>query len=127
MKKLFILSAILLSFGFVNAQTIWTSETKLKGTIGKYEIVMTLAVPYGGATPYFIVGEYYYSSKKKNIDLCSEDDEKIIERVDGNETGYFILGDWNKKIGQPVVGSWHTMDGRKSYPVNLKVIGKGKY
>jgi hypothetical protein len=127
MKKLFILSAILLSFGFVNAQTIWTSETKLKGTIGKYEIVMTLAVPYGGATPYFIVGEYYYSSKKKNIDLCSEDDEKIIERVDGNETGYFILGDWDKKIGQPVVGSWHTMDGKKSYPVTLKVIGKGKY
>jgi len=65
MKNLFILSAILLSFGFVNAQTIWTSETKLKGTIGKYEIVMTLAVPYGGATPYFIVGEYYYSSKKR--------------------------------------------------------------
>ena len=65
MKKLFILSAILLSFGFVNAQTIWISETKLKGTIGKYEIVMTLAVPYGGATPCFTIGKYYYSSKKR--------------------------------------------------------------
>jgi hypothetical protein len=127
MKKLFISSAILLSFGFVNAQTIWTSETKLKGTIGTYEIVMTLAVPYGGGSTCLTIGEYYYSSKKKNIDLCSEDDEKIIERVDGNETGYFILGDWDKKIGQPVVGTWHSMDGKKSYSVNLKVIGKGKY
>ena len=127
MKKLFILSVFFLSYSYVNSQTIWTDETKLKGTIGQYKIVMTLAVPYGGATSCFTIGEYYYSSKKKNIDLCSEDDEKIIERVDGNETGYFILGDWNKKIGQPVVGSWHTMDGRKSYPVNLKVIGKGKY
>ncbi len=127
MKKLFILSAILLSFGFVNAQTIWISETKLKGTIGKYEIVMTLAVPYGGATPCFTIGKYYFSSKKKTIDLCSGDDEKIIERVDGNETGYFILKDWDKKIGQTVVGSWHTMDGKKSYPVSLRVIGKGNY
>lgn len=127
MKNLFILSTILLSFGFANAQTIWTSETKFKGTIDKYEIVMTLAVPYGGASSCFTIGNYYYSSKKKNIDLCSEDDEKIIERVDGNETGYFILRDWDKKIGQTLVGSWHTMDGKKSYPVTLKVIGKGKY
>ena len=111
----------------MNSQTIWTDETKLKGTIGQYEIVMTLAVPYGGATSCFTIGEYYYSSKKKNIDLCSEDDEKIIERVDGNATGYFILKDWNKKIGQTVVGSWHAMDGKTSYPVALKVIGKGKY
>ena len=126
MKKLFILSAILLSYGFVNAQTIWISETKLKGTIGKYEIVMTLAVPYGGANQCFTIGEYYYSSKKKNIDLCSKDDEKIVERVNGKETGYFILGNWNKDIGQLVVGSWHTMDGKKSYLVSLRVIRKGR-
>jgi hypothetical protein len=126
MKKLFIFTVFFLTFGYVNAQTIWINETKLKGTIGKYEIVMTLAVPYGGATHCFTIGEYYYSSKKKNINLCSEDDEKIIERVDGKETGYFILKDWDKKIRQTVVGSWHTMDGKKSYPVTLKVIGKGK-
>jgi hypothetical protein len=127
MKKLFIFTVFFLTFGYVNAQTIWMNETKLKGTIGKYEIVMTLAVPYGGATPCFTIGEYYYSSKKKNINLCSEDDEKIIERIDGNEIGYFILKDWDKKIGQTVVGSRHTMDGKKSYPVTLKVIEKGKY
>ncbi|MFO0414555.1 MAG: hypothetical protein ACK50E_02800 [Bacteroidota bacterium] len=126
MKKLFILSAILLSSALTKAQTIWTSETKLKGFIGKYEIVMTLAIPYGGATSCFTIGEYYYLSKKKNIDLCSEDDERIVERVDGNETGYFILKNWNKKIGQTVIGTWHTMDGKKAFPVTLKVIGKGK-
>ena len=123
MKKTIIMLVFFLSFSQLNAQTIWTDETKLKGTIGEYEIVMTLAIPYGGATSCFTIGEYYYSSKKKNIDLCSEDDEKIIERVDGKETGYFILKDWNQKIGQTVVGSWHTMDGKKSYPVALKVIG----
>ena len=127
MKKLFILSVFFLSHSYVNSQTIWTEETKLKGTIGQYEIAMTLGVPYGGGTPCFTIGEYYYSSKKKKIRLCSEDDEKIIERVGGNETGYFILKDWNKKIGQTVVGSWHSMDGKKSYPVALKVIGKGEY
>ena len=127
MKKLFILSVFFLSHSYVNSQTIWTEETKLKGTIGQYEIAMTLGVPYGGGTPCFTIGEYYYSSKKKKIRLCSEDDEKIIERVDGNATGYFILKDWNKKIGQTVVGSWHSMDGKKSYPVVLKVIGKGEY
>ena len=125
MKKLLILATISLAFGFANAQTIWTNETKLKGTIGKYEIVMTLAIPFGGGNSCFTVGEYYYLSKKKNIDLCSVDDEKIIEKVDGNETGYFILNDWEKKIGEAVVGIWYTMDGKKSYPVTLKVIGKG--
>ena len=109
------------------SQTIWMNETNLKGTIGKYEIIMKLAIPYGGATPCFVIGEYYYLSKKKNIDLCSEDDEKIIEKVDGKETGYFIIKDWDKKIGQNVDGTWYTMDGKKSYPVTLKVISKGKY
>lgn len=127
MRKIFILSVFFLSYSYANAQTIWTDETKLKGTIGDYNIVMTLAVPYGGATPCFTIGKYYYASQKKDIDLCSEDDEKIIERVDGKETGYFILKDWNKKIGQTIVGSWHTMDGKKSLPVTLKVIGKGEY
>jgi hypothetical protein len=126
MKNLLILLVFFLSFGFANAQTNWMDETKLKGTIGSYEIVMTLAVPFGGATTCFTIGKYYYSSTKKNIDLCSEDNEKIIERVDGNETGYFILKNWNKQIGQTVDGSWYTMDGRKSYPVSLKVIAKGE-
>jgi hypothetical protein len=126
MKNLYISISFILSYNFTNAQTVWTDETKFKGTVGNYEIVMTLAVPYGGASTCFTIGEYYYSSKKKNINLCSEDDEKIIEQSDGKETGYFILKDWNKKIGQTVVGSWHTMDSTKSYPVTLKVIGKGQ-
>ena len=126
MKKLLILSTMLLNLEFYNSQTIWTNETKFEGTIGSYGIVMTLAIPYGGATQCFTTGEYYYSKVNKRIDLCSEDDEKIIERVEGNETGYFVLKDWNKEIGQTVVGSWYTIDGAKSYPVVLKVIGKGE-
>ena len=51
----------------------------------------------------------------------------IIERVNGNATGYFIIRDWNKKIGQSVYGTWSSMDGRKRYPVTLKVVGKGPY
>ena len=127
MKKIWFIATFLLTFSYANSQTIWMSETKLKGTIGKYEIVITLAVPYGGASSCFTIGKYFYVSKKKEIDLCSGDDEKIIESVDGKESGYFIINKWDKKIGQTVVGSWHTMDGRKSYPVNLKVISKGKY
>ena len=127
MKKILFIATFLLTFSYANSQTIWMSETKLKGTIGKYEIVITLAVPYGGASSCFTIGKYFYVSKKKEIDLCSGDDEKIIESVDGKESGYFIINKWDKKIGQTVVGSWHTMDGRKSYPVNLKVISKGKY
>ena len=127
MKKILFIATFLLTFSYANSQTIWMSENKLKGTIGKYEIVITLAVPYGGASSCFTIGKYFYVSKKKEIDLCSGDDEKIIESVDGKESGYFIINKWDKKIGQTVVGSWHTMDGRKSYPVNLKVISKGKY
>lgn len=127
MKNFILFVVVVLIIGSAHSQTIWTSETNLKGTIGKYEIVMTLAVPYGGATPCFTIGQYYYSSKKKYIDLCSEDDLKIVERVDGKETGYFIINDWDKKVGQTVTGTWYTMDHSKSYPVTLKVVSKGKY
>ncbi len=119
---------MLFTFGFANTQTIWTNETKLKGKIGTYEIEMTLAIPYGGANTCFTIGEYYYLSKKTTISLCSKDDERIIEYGDqGKETGYFILNDWEIEIGKSVVGTWHSMDGKKEYPVNLKVIGKGEY
>ncbi|MFM7566796.1 MAG: hypothetical protein ACKO4K_08615 [Flavobacteriales bacterium] len=127
MKKHILMAVMSLILGSAHTQTIWTSETKLKGTIGKYEIVMTLAVPYGGATPCFTIGEYYYSSQKRTIDLCSEDDVKIVEMVDGKHTGYFIIKEWDKKVGQMVVGTWHSMDNAKSYPVTLKVVGKGQY
>jgi hypothetical protein len=127
MKKLFFAITVLLVFNIGSAQTVWMNETKLKGTIGKYPIAMILASPYGGASSCITIGKYYYVSKKKAIDLCSEDDEKIIERIDDTETGYFVLNDnWDKKIGQVVLGKWYTMDGRKSYPVILRVVGKGK-
>ena len=111
----------------LTAQTIWTDETKLRGTIGNMEIAITLAVPYGGATSCFVIGKYYYLKIGKYIDLCSEDDDFIIERVNGNATGYFIIRAWNKKIGQSVYGTWSSMDGSKRYPVTLKVVGKGPY
>ena len=128
MKKIIFVISALFIFEFTDAQTIWVNLTKYRGFIGKYEIAMTLANPYGGATNCFTIGEYYYLSTKTKINLCSEDDEVIVERVKGKETGYFILsGDWNKRVGQVVVGEWYTADGNKSYPVTLKVVSKGKY
>ncbi len=127
MKKLLLVILLMLTFSYANSQTIWMNETKLRGTIGKYEIAITLAVPYGGGSSCFVIGEYYYFSSKKKIYLCAEDNRRIIETVNGKETGYFILNEWDKKVGQKVVGSWYTMDRSKSYPVNLKVISKGEY
>lgn len=124
MKKYLFILGLLLLCNLAKAQTFWTEQTKLKGTIGKYDIFMTLAIPVGGATPCFTIGQYYYTSTKTNIDLCSGDDERLIERVNNKKTGYFILNDWNKDVGQIVTGIWSSMDGRKKYPVKLKVIGK---
>ncbi len=125
MKNLLILVIIVLSVGFVKAQSsVRIDETKLEGTIGNYKISMTLAIPYGGATSCFTIGEYYYTSIKNDINLCEGDDRKLLEIVDGKNTGYFILEAWDKKIGETVRGIWYTMDGVKSYPVTLKVIGK---
>lgn len=88
---------------------------------------MTLAIPYGGASSCFVIGEYYYTSKKTKIDLCSDDEIRIKEEVDGKKTGFFVIKEWNKKIGQSVYGTWFTMDRKRSYPVTLKVVGKGQY
>ena len=124
MKKYILLSGLLLLSSLIKAQTFWTEQTKLKGTVGKYDIFMTLAIPVGGATPCFTIGEYHYTSTKKSIDLCSGEDERLIERVNNTATGYFVLDDWNKGVGQTVTGIWSSMDGRKKYPVRLKVIEK---
>jgi hypothetical protein len=53
---------------------------------------MTLAIPYEGLSSCFTIGEYFYVSKKKAIHLCSEDDERIVENLDGKETGFFTSG-----------------------------------
>jgi hypothetical protein len=127
MKKYLLIISLLALSGLAKAQTIWTEETKLKGTIGKNDIFMTLAVPYGGATPCFIIGKYQYASTQLEINLCSEDDVVIVERYNNKETGYFILGEWKKSIGQTVTGTWSSMDGRRKYPVRLRVVGKGQY
>jgi hypothetical protein len=47
--------------------------------------------------------------------------------VNNKETGYFLIYDWNKNVGQTVTGLWTSMDGRKQYAVKLKVVGKGEY
>ena len=61
------------------------------------------------------------------IFLCSSDDVKIVESVNGKETGYFILdADWNKKVGQTISGKWYSLSKSVSYPVVLKVIAKAK-
>lgn len=127
MKKFIIVTSLVLISFLTKAQTIWTEETRLKGTIGKYDIFMTLAVPYGGATPCLVIGKYHYGNIKKYLDLCSEDEGVIVERVNNKETGYFLINDWNKSIGQTVTGLWLSMDGRKKFPVKLKVVSKGQY
>ena len=117
---------LFLSFALqTKSQTVWMEETKLIGHVGKYEIVMKLAIPYGGANNCFVIGEYFYTSQKKPIALCAEEENKIYESVNNKYTGYFVIHNWNKKIGQMVYGSWHSMDGKRSYPVKLKVFGKG--
>lgn len=59
MKKLLLLISFIGLSALVKAQTIWTEETRLKGSIGKYDIFMTLAVPYGGASSCMIIGKYH--------------------------------------------------------------------
>jgi len=116
-----------LAMGAIHSQTIWTSQTTFSGFVGKYEIRMKLAIPYGGATSCFTIGEYFYTNSKGKIFLCSSDDVKIVESVNGKETGYFILdSDWNKKVGQTISGKWYSLSKKVSYPVVLKVIAKAK-
>ena len=69
----------------------------------------------------------FLTDNKKYIDLCSEEEGIIVERVNNKETGYFLIYDWNKNVGQTVTGLWTSMDGRKQYAVKLKVVGKGEY
>jgi hypothetical protein len=127
MKKVRLLFMLQFALGVIHAQTIWTSQTNFSGFVGKYEIRMKLAIPYGGATSCFTIGEYYYTNSKGKIFLCSSDDVKIVESVNGKETGYFILdADWNKKVGQTISGKWYSLSKSVSYPVVLKVIAKAK-
>jgi len=127
MKKVRLLFMLQFALGVIHAQTIWTSQTTFSGFVGKYEIRMKLAIPYGGATSCFTIGKYYYTNSKGKILLCSSDDVKIVESVNGKETGYFILdADWNKKVGQTISGKWYSLSKSVSYPVVLKVIAKAK-
>lgn len=126
MKKIFFLTIFFLTAFFSKAQSlVWMNETKMKGKIGSDEVVITLAIPFGGATDFLTMGEYYYVGKNKKIDLCSTDEEKIYECVNGEETkNYFIFYDWDKKVGQTVTGTYYSWTNKKSYPFTLKVIGK---
>jgi hypothetical protein len=127
MKKSILIAISIFCFHIVNAQMMLTNETIFSGFVGKYEIRMKLAVPYGGATSCLTLGEYYYTSNKGKIDLCESDGGRIVESVKGKESGYFVLnGEWNKNIGQTISGTWYSMLNNKSFPVVLKVITKGK-
>ena len=127
MKKFLLIAISIFCFHIVNAQMMLTNETIFSGFVGKYEIRMKLAVPYGGATSCLTLGEYYYTRNKGKIDLCESDGGRIVESVKGKESGYFLLnGEWNKNIGQTISGTWYSMLNNKSFPVVLKVITKGK-
>jgi hypothetical protein len=125
MKKLLFIILSFLFFNSINAQTFWTEQTMFSGFVGRYEIRMTLAIPVGGGNQCFTIGEYYYTSDKGKISLCSSDDGRIVESYKGKKTRYFVLnGDWNKRIGQTISGTWYSLTKNKSYPVVLKVTGK---
>lgn len=106
------------------SQAQMSDLTKLEGKIGEYPVVMDLGYLVGGMSVCMVSGSYFYKSKKVIIDLCSEDGEKFVENLNGDETGYFTLDDWEKKVGQIVTGTWHSMDDSKSYPISLKVMKK---
>ena len=127
MKKIFLIVVTIFCFQAANAQMMLTNETILSGFVGKYEIRMKLAVPYGGATSCLTLGEYYYMRNKGKIDLCDSGEGRIVESVKGKESGYFVLdSDWNKKIGQTISGTWYSLSNNKTFPVVLKVISKGR-
>ena len=127
MKKTILLILSIFCFYFTKSQMILTNETVFSGFVGKYEIRMKLAVPYGGATSCLSIGEYFYTKNKGKIDLCTDIDGRIVESVKGKESGYFILNEaWNKRVGQTISGTWYSMLNDNTYPVVLKVIAKGR-
>ena len=127
MKKIFLIVIAFFCLQASNAQIRLVDETIFSGFVGKYEIRMKLAIPYGGATGCFTVGEYYYMRDKGKIDLCSSSEDRIVESVKGKETGYFVLDtDWNKRVGETISGKWYSLLNTRSYPVVLKVISKGR-
>ena len=69
MKKILFIATLFLTFSYANSQTIWMSETKLKGTIGKYEIVITRVIIHK------LVDGVFYSSI-----ICEKDAlEEVID------------------------------------------------
>lgn len=130
MKKVLLVSIAIFFANLMFAQTVWTDETMYSGFVGRYEIRMTLAVPYGGGNSCLVIGDYYYTSVRSKMSLCSgvDDNDRIYETANGRRTGYFVLnGAWNKRVGQTISGTWYSLLKHTSYPVVLKVIGKGPY
>ena len=113
-----------------------TFETyKYSGIIGGTTVVMTFyANECAGCR---VTGDYYYTKYNKKIELQSENEVKIIESVNGKNTGYFIFkgatqaGTYNPDAdGGPaayefpdkLIGKWYTMDGTKFYDVILTIV-----
>ena len=112
-----------------------TFETyKYSGTIGGNAVFMTFyANECAGCS---VNGDYYYIKYNKKIEFRSTYNSlKIIESVNGKDTGYFIFkgnyqaGKYNPDAdGGPaaydfpdkLIGKWYTMNGTKSYDVVLK-------
>jgi hypothetical protein len=128
MKKLFFITIAILFVNAIHAQVTFSQQTSFSGFIGKYEIRMILAIQTGGMTSCFFVGEYYYKNNKDKMRLCADEEGRVIESINGKETGYFIFNeDWDKKVGQTLTGHWYSLlNGNRDYPVVLKVIGKLK-
>ena len=89
-----------------------------KGTIGSNEIVLTFEVPNKFWNNY--EGTYYYTKYNKTIEFSGsiEDNAKLIESVDGKETGYFVFNNLDV-FAEKIIGKWYSVDEKKSYDVVL--------
>ncbi len=133
MKKLLIVAITI--FCFATAYTQTRTETfTYAGKIGKAKVVLHFYIPDHFYN--YDAGDYYYKKYKKTIsfegsELLSKEakSQKLIEKYEGKETGYFIfespeyflvdvIGDKTMK------GKWYAMDESKEMDVLLKLKKK---
>jgi hypothetical protein len=95
------------------------------GTVGKFEIRLTLSIDGGGSAS----GSYQYATQSAFLGLqgypLSNGKLKVIESATPNVvTGEFLF------TGPPLdqlTGTWHSADGKRSYPVHLERIFEEQY
>jgi hypothetical protein len=118
-STLIFLLAIFIS-NTVTAQTQY-AEYEYTGKIGNNAINLIFLEP-----DHFynhLQGVYSYTKYNKRIEFNGEDGEfegkvKLIESVNGKNTGYFVFNDLDYTKNK-IIGKWYSMDGSKSFDVIL--------